>query len=94
MLSWYSRLTLLVKCCGKLSRTISVYVDIGILSNCTGGITIHNECYNVFCYADNLIIFSLSVSGLQDMINAAKSYIAEHGLRFNPTKTICKTFGT
>ena len=29
-----------------------------------------------------------------DMINAAKSYIVEHGLNFNPTKTICKTFGT
>ena len=28
------------------------------------------------------------------MINAAKSYIVEHGLNFNPTKTICKTFGT
>ena len=28
------------------------------------------------------------------MINAAKSYIVEHGLNFNPTKIICKTFGT
>ena len=28
------------------------------------------------------------------MINAAKSYIVEHGLNVNPTKTICKTFGT
>ena len=26
MLSWYSRLTLLIKCCGKLSRKISVCV--------------------------------------------------------------------
>ena len=67
---------------------------ISILSNCTGGITIHNKSYNVFCYADNLIISSLSVSGLQDMINAAKSYIVEHGLNFNPTNTICKIFGT
>ena len=28
------------------------------------------------------------------MINAAKSYIVKHGRDFNPTKTICKTFGT
>ena len=28
------------------------------------------------------------------MINSAKSYIVEHGLNFNPTKLICKTFGT
>ena len=46
-----------------------------ILSNCTDGITIHNESCNVFCYADDLIICSLSISGLQDMINAAKSYL-------------------
>ena len=113
MHSWYSRLTVQVKWCGKLSRKINVCVGtrqgglsspflfnifyhdlISILSNCTGGITIHNESYNVFCYADDLIISSLSISGLQDMINAAKSYIVEHGLNFNPTKTICKTFGT
>ena len=59
-----------------------IYHDfISILSNCTGGITIHNESYNVFCYA-------------ADLINAAKSYIVEHGLNFNTTKKICKTFGT
>ena len=28
------------------------------------------------------------------MINAAKLYIVEHVLNFNPTKTICKIFGT
>ena len=28
------------------------------------------------------------------MINAAKSYIVEHGLNFDPTKIICKTFDT
>ena len=67
---------------------------ISILSNCTGGITIHNESYNVFCYSDDLIISSLSIRGLRDMINAAKSYIVEHVLNFNPTKTICKTVGT
>ena len=50
-----------------------------ILSNCTGGITIHTESYNVFCCADDLKISSLSVSGLQGMINAAKSYIVELG---------------
>ena len=31
-----------------------------------------------FCYADDLIVSSLSVSGRQDMINAAKLYIIEH----------------
>ena len=42
----------------------------------------------------NIMTSSLSISGRQDMINAAKSYIVDHGLNFNPTTTICKTFGT
>ena len=40
------------------------------------------------------IIASLSVTGLQEMIHAATSYIVDHGLNFNPAKTTCKTFGT
>ena len=36
---------------------------------------------------------SLSVTGLQELIDTANSYIAEHGLKFNPTKTICTTLG-
>ena len=67
---------------------------ISFLSNCSGGITIPNEAYNVFCYADDLIIASLSVIGLQEMINAATSCIVDHGQNFNPAKTTCKTFGT
>ena len=62
-----------------------------MLSNCSGGIRIQNDTYNVFCYADDLIIASLSVTGLQEMIHAATSYIVDHGLNFNPAKT---TFGT
>ena len=67
---------------------------ISLLSNCSGGIRIQNDTYNVFCYADDLIIASLSVTGLQEMIHAATSYIVDHGLNFNPAKTTCKTFGT
>ena len=66
---------------------------ISLLSNCSGGITIQNDAYNAFCYADDLIIASLSVTGLQEMIYAATSYIVDHGLNFNPAKTTCKTFG-
>ena len=71
------------------------YQDLmSLLSNCSGGIPIQNKSYNIFCYADDLIIVSLSVTGLQEMINAATSYVVDHGLNFNPVKTTCKTFGT
>ena len=36
---------------------------------------------------------SLSVTGLQTLINMASRYIVSHGLNFNPIKTICTTFG-
>ena len=67
---------------------------ISLLSNCSGGIRIKNDTYNVFCYANNLIIASRSVTALQEMIHAATPYIVDHGLNYNPAKTTCKTFGT
>ena len=52
------------------------------------------ESYNVFCYADDLILTSITVTGLQSLIDASRDYITSHGLNFNPSKTTCTTFGT
>ena len=62
---------------------------VDILSAHSGGISIYNKQFNLFCYADNLLIVSLTVTGLQYMINSAVRYVAQYGLRFNPTKTEC-----
>ena len=59
-----------------------------LLSTCYSGITINNETYNVFCYADDIILVSLSTVGLQQLINTASSFIKAGGLKFNPTKTV------
>ena len=66
---------------------------VNILSETSGGICINGLSYNVFCYADDLLVASLTASGLQDLINVANEYIANHGLRFNPNKTECTVFG-
>ena len=50
--------------------------------------------YNVFCYADDLILTSLTVTGLQSLIDVSRDYITSQGLNFNPSKTTCTTFGT
>lgn len=63
------------------------------LSHMKSGICINNVTYNVFCYADDLLLCSASVSGLQKLIDKANDYITKHGLRFNPIKTECATFG-
>ena len=66
---------------------------VDALSKCPGGISINNDSFNVFCYADDLILTSLSVTGLQELIDTASSYIIAHGLNFNATKTICTSLG-
>ena len=57
------------------------------------GIVIDGVNYNVFCYADDILLASLSVSGLQTLIDAANSMISSRGLRFNPAKSVCGVFG-
>ena len=66
---------------------------VDTLSKCLGGISINSDLFNVFCYADDLILTSLSVTGLQELIDTASSYIIAHGLKFNATKTICTSLG-
>ena len=66
---------------------------INQLSDCIGGININDHSFNVFCYADDLLLTSLTVSGLQKMICVANKYIRDNGLKFNPLKTECVIFG-
>ena len=63
------------------------------LSSMKCGVSLGETSYNLCCYADDLLLCSLSISGLQKLINAADRYIVQHGLRFNPLKTSCVTFG-
>ena len=66
---------------------------VDTLNSMNAGIVINDTTYNVFCYADDLLLTSTSVTGLQRMIDTANHYIVSHGLRFNPSKTQCMTFG-
>ena len=66
---------------------------VHLLSTCYSEITINNETYNVFCYADDIILASLSIAGLQQLIDTARSFIKAEGLNFNPSKTVCTIFG-
>ena len=40
------------------------------------------------CYADDILIISTAVTGLQKMLNAAVQYVSDHGLRLNPSETV------
>ena len=63
------------------------------LSSCSAGVVIHNQKYNVFCYADDLLLASTTATGLQTLINIAVNHVSERGLSFNPTKTVCMSYG-
>jgi hypothetical protein len=71
-----------------------LYQDmVNSLSNMTCGIAINGVTYNLCCYADDLLLCSLTVTGLQKLKDEANMNITTHGLCFNPTKTKCVTFG-
>ena len=57
------------------------------------GITIGNSNYNVICYADDILICSLTVTGLQKLIDTAMSYTENYGLNFSAAKTTCVSYG-
>lgn len=63
------------------------------LTDSVGGIKIGDTNYNTFCYADDILLVSLTATGLQHLINVANEFIVSHGLTFNPAKTECCTFG-
>ena len=62
---------------------------IEVLSKSNTGIIIENKKYNVFCYADDILLSSTTITGLQTLIDVSVNFIEKHGLRFNPIKTSC-----
>jgi hypothetical protein len=71
-----------------------VYQDmIKELSDCMGGLRIGSHSYSVFCYADDILLMSTTVTGLQGLIDCANKYLVNHGLSFNPSKSSCTIMG-
>ena len=64
------------------------------LQSCSHGVHFGEKYYNVFVYADDILLCSTSVSGLQELINISTNYVNKFGLRFNPVKTTCTIMGT
>ena len=58
------------------------------------GVVNGDNCYNAFCYADDILLCSTTITGLQNLINISVDYVVKFSLRFNPIKTVCTVFGT
>ena len=63
------------------------------LQSCNSGVIIGSEKYNTYCYADDLLLSSTTVTGLQKLINIATTYTSKNGLSFNTSKTECAILG-
>ena len=51
------------------------------LAECTGGIKINGTSYNLFVYADDILLARLTATGLQTLINVADKYIKAYWSR-------------
>ena len=60
------------------------------LSNTIGWVCIDTTSYNISCYADDVLVTSSTVTGLQRLINMADKYISSHG-RFRGLAVACWT---
>ena len=72
----------------------SVYLDeLSIqLGSARMGWTVGNKVVNHPMFADDICVFSLSISGLQCLLNICGDYAAEHEITFNCNKTIGALF--
>ena len=99
---WYEKITVKIKWAGfseriaigkgtrqgELTSPLLFNIFYRDLSVHEGGVTIDNHKF-IYCYADDILLASTTVTGSQNMINTAVNYISEHGLCFNPVKTNC-----
>jgi len=52
------------------------------------GCTVGNMVVNHLMFADDIYVFSPSISGLQCLLNICGDYVTEHEITFNCNKTI------
>jgi len=66
---------------------------VDVLAKNTRGVNINNHLFNIFNYADDVLLASTTITGLQELIDIACSQISKDGLNFNPKKTSCCMVG-
>ena len=72
----------------------SVYADelIKRLACSNYGCNIGHEYAGVLCYADDTVLISPTIYGLQQMVNICTEYGEEYDMKYNEKKTVCICF--
>ena len=74
MYYWYSQMRIYIRWNNHLGPPLfnAFYQEpVDKFSECKTGININGRTYNVFVYADDLLLASLTTTGLQDLIDIA-----------------------
>jgi Reverse transcriptase (RNA-dependent DNA polymerase) len=67
-----------------------IIVDLRI---CGSGCHVNNCFIGCIFYADDILLLSASVAGLQDLLNVCTQSVSDLSLNFNCSKCICVAFG-
>lgn len=80
---------------GLLSRYFfAIFVDdlSKQLSNSGAGCRIGKTIINHISYADDFCLMASSIQSLKTLLKICEEYASNHGLIFNPSKTVCQCF--
>jgi hypothetical protein len=61
------------------------------LIQCNTGCMVGHKKLNHLMYVDDLVLFSLSASGLRDLISICSQYGETHDINYNPKQRVCMT---
>ena len=56
------------------------------------GCWVGTQYYGILVYADDMMLLSPSITGLQTILNTCSQFAKEYGLQFNAKKTMCIEF--
>lgn len=72
----------------------AVYLDelSKLLSGCGVGCRIGGTIVNHFCFADDVVLLTTSITALKILLKICEDYASDHDLTFNPGKTVCQAF--
>lgn len=95
--SYFFKLSVGIRQGGVLSPLLfAVFID-GLVSRikATGvGCYLSNVCVSIYLYADDILLVSPTVSGLQALVNTCDSEFFDIDMRINAKKSICIRFGS